>query len=99
MRVCEPIAPSIEPDEIARRASATCASRTLRAGRGKSAGDCRAMTSGFGCGLAGVVAAIGARTVFLGRCACLHQNQAAQEIITGANSQKNPPPLLLFRRT
>src|ERR1039457_1287651 len=36
-RVCEPMAPSIEPGEIPRRASATCASSKFFAGRGKAA--------------------------------------------------------------
>ncbi len=46
-RVCEPIAASIAPGEIARRASATCASNTSRTGRGNSVGDAGATTIGF----------------------------------------------------
>ena len=49
-RVCEPMAASIEPGEIARRASAICASNTSRTGRGKSAVVCDATTMGLGLG-------------------------------------------------
>ena len=46
-RVCEPMAESIEPGEIARRAKATWASKTFRTARGKSAGVCGAIIIGF----------------------------------------------------
>ena len=59
-RVCEPMAASIEPGEMPRRASATCASNTSRTGRGKSAGDWRATVNGWACGLAATATATGA---------------------------------------
>ena len=69
-RVCEPMAPSIEPGEIARRASATCASNPSRTGRGKSAVVGGVTTTGLGLGFSsgatdGAITA-GAKVVDLG---------------------------------
>jgi len=64
-RVCEPSAASMDPDEIARRASTTCASNTLRTGRGKLAGNSGATTNGRRCG---ATAFTGARTALVGGC-------------------------------
>src|SRR5262245_42957245 len=51
-RVCEPITPSIEPEEKANRAKATCISNVSRGGRGK-------LSFLFGVAVAAFVAVIG----------------------------------------
>jgi len=56
-RVCDPMAASMAPGEIARRASATWASNPSRTGRGKSAGNDGATTSGLS--LIGLIGTVG----------------------------------------
>ena len=80
----------MDPDEIARRASATCASNTSRTGRGKSAGDSGATINGR---RRGATAFVGARTTLVG-CSWRHQNHATAANTTSANSQRQPPRLL-----
>ena len=102
-RVCGPMTPSSDPDEMPNRASASCASNTSRTGRGKvpgwMAGDvtwgiCCAGAMGFACcGRAGTVTTGGLVLAGdpLGLPVC-HKTQTMTARIASTASQKNPPP-------
>src|SRR6266702_4203637 len=90
-RVCEPIFPSSEPEEIPWRSSASCASKTVWTARGYPAA--KATSGAFVLGWTGAVETItGAVGTFaMGRglvLAAFHQSHASAAAMRMTNSQR-----------
>ena len=92
-RVCEPIAPSIGPDEIARRTNAICVSKASRTGREVAPDNTTGDTTG-GAGAGRAVEAVGTAvrggggmSLRRGDGAGRNQNQ----ISPPTNANTNPP--------